>query len=260
MLDAMAGKHVQMFILGSLAQGEAHGYQLLARARRWEVEDWAGFGAGSIYNALGTLEKRGLVERVGTEQHGGYSPATVYAITDAGRTELNELLHTVAAESVSHDPFDLVTPFLGLLPLEERLALVELHITDLERRIADAKVHLEHIEQHVADGKPLDWVLIAIEKGRRVNEEALASARELLTRCQTWGPPDPLPRGEGCLGRRQAREAAREARAAAREDRERARNAARTRSASETTADQGAGPATDVAGDAEAAHGDMDAE
>jgi hypothetical protein len=43
----MAAANVQMFILGNLTQGEAHGYQLLARARMWGVEDWAGFGAKS---------------------------------------------------------------------------------------------------------------------------------------------------------------------------------------------------------------------
>jgi DNA-binding PadR family transcriptional regulator len=192
----MAATNVQMFILGNLTQGEAHGYQLLARARMWGVEDWAGFGAGSIYNALATLEKKGLVVRSGTERHGGYAPATIYAITDAGREALRDLLHAAAASAAIHDPFDLVTPFLGLLPLDERRQLIQAHIAALERRLADGDGHQAHVQRHVDDGKPLEWVLAAMEKNRRFNEEAAASARELLERSASWQPPEPLPRGD----------------------------------------------------------------
>jgi DNA-binding PadR family transcriptional regulator len=197
----MAGTHVQMFILGSLTQGEAHGYQLLARAKLWGVEEWAGFGAGSIYNALRTLEKRGLVERSGTERRGGYAPATVYAITDEGRAELRGLLHTSAVEGFIHDPFDLVTPFLGLLPSDERKTLIQLHVACLERRRVESEAHYVHVKQHIAEGKPLEWVLVAMEKGQRMIAEAIASAQELLTRCEAWGPPEALPRAGGHVGR-----------------------------------------------------------
>ena len=193
----MAGDNVQMFVLGSLTQGEAHGYQLLARAKKWGVESWAGFSAGSIYNALSSLEKRGLIVRCGTEQHGGYVPATLYAITDTGRARVVEMIHEAVEQAVIHDPFDLATAFFGLLPIEERKELVERRVALIEDRVDHWDAHHEHMKEHVAAGLQFDWVLAAMEKGRSMGDAALASARELLTRCETWGPPERLGR-TGC--------------------------------------------------------------
>lgn len=191
----MAGDNVQMFILGNLTQGEAHGYQLLNRAKRWGVEDWAGFSAGSIYNALRTLEKRGLVTQSGTEQHGAYAPATLYAITAAGRARVLEMVREAVEHAPFYDPFDLATAFFGLLPVEERKELVATRIAKVEEQVTYVTTHMAHMREHVAEGRRLDWTLAAMEKGLRVGEAALASARELMTRCEDWGPPEPLGRG-----------------------------------------------------------------
>jgi DNA-binding PadR family transcriptional regulator len=190
----MTGNNVQMFILGSLTQGEAHGYQLLARAGQWGVDKWAGFSAGSIYNALRTLEKRGLIVRSGTEQHGGYAPATVFAITDEGRAELLAMIRSAATELTAHDPFDLVTAFLGLLPVSERKELIEAHVASLRQRRQAWEPQYEHMQEHVAKGLPYDWVLATLEKDRRVVELMIESTQELVTRSETWGPPEPLSR------------------------------------------------------------------
>ena len=195
----MAGDNVQMFILCSLTQGEAHGYQLLARAKKWGVEDWAGFSAGSVYNAFRTLEKRGLIVRCGTEQHGGYAPATLYSITDAGRARAVEMIHEAVEHAAVHDPFDLATAFFGLLPVEERKQLVERRVALVEERVDHWDAHHAHMEEHVAAGQPYDWVLAAMEKGLAMGDAALASARELLTRCEEWGPPERLGRTGGPL-------------------------------------------------------------
>jgi DNA-binding PadR family transcriptional regulator len=188
----MAGDNVQMFILGSLTQGEAHGYQLAARAKQWGVDRWAGFSAGSIYNALRTLDKNGLIEQRGTEQHGSYAPATIYGITEAGRTRAVEMLRRTAAETVTHDPFDLVTAFLGLFSVEERKELIEAHIANLERRRQLWDEQYRHMREHVDRGEPYDWVLAAMEKSRRAAELLISCAEELLTRCEGWAAPAPL--------------------------------------------------------------------
>ena len=187
----MIGNNVQMFILGSLTQGEAHGYQLLARAKLWGVDDWAGFSAGSIYNALRTLEKRGLIVRSGTEQHGGYAPATMYAITDEGRAGLLTMIRSAATQLAAHDPFDLVTAFLGLLPVTERKELIEAHAASIERRIQAWGPEYEHMREHVAEGEPYDWVLATLEKSRSIAGLMIESARELIPRSEEWGPPEP---------------------------------------------------------------------
>jgi DNA-binding PadR family transcriptional regulator len=190
----VAGDQVQMFILGSLSQGEAHGYQLLARAKKWGVDDWAGFGAGSIYNALKTLQRRGLIVEQGTEQHGSYAPATIYAITPEGHATLLQMVRDGAVRAELHDPFDLVTAFLGLFPPEERQQIVATRIASIERRMQRWGDHYSHIQEHVDQGYPLDWVLAAIEKGMKTGEVALEWAHELLSRSLDWSPPPPLTR------------------------------------------------------------------
>ena len=72
------GSNIKLFILGLLHQGEAYGYQIQACAKRWGVEDWAGFSQGSLYNALLRLRRQGLILEHGTTQHGSYAPATLY--------------------------------------------------------------------------------------------------------------------------------------------------------------------------------------
>jgi DNA-binding PadR family transcriptional regulator len=188
----MAGDDVQMFILGSLTQGEAHGYQLTARAKRWGVDQWAGFSTGSIYNALRTLEKHGFIEQRGTEQHGGYAPATAYGITDRGRERVLDMLRRTAVESVTHDPFDLVTAFLGLFPVEERRQLIDSHIAQIKRRLAGWEPQYQEMREHVDRGLPYDWVLAALEKSKRAGELLISSAEELRVRSATWQPPEPL--------------------------------------------------------------------
>jgi DNA-binding PadR family transcriptional regulator len=190
----MAGDNVQMFILGSLTQGEAHGYQLVARARAWGVDDWAGFKTGSIYNALHTLEKRGLVAQLGTERHGGYAPATVYGITDEGQTKLIEMLHDAATEFSAVDPFDLVTAFFGLLPVQERQELIRAHADGIRRRVDGWELKYARMKERVEQGAPYDWVLAAIEKGRRVAQVATDASGELQVRCEQWMPPEPFSR------------------------------------------------------------------
>jgi DNA-binding PadR family transcriptional regulator len=190
----VAGDNVQMFILGSLTQGEANGYQLVARAKKWGVDTWAGFKTGSIYNALRTLQKRGLVKRLGTEQRGGYAPATVFGITEEGRSRLVELLHEAAAEFSAVDPFDLVTAFFGVVPVEERRELIDAHIVGIRRRVDRLETKYAEMEERVAQGAPADWALAALEKGRRFARAATESCESLSERCEQWEPPEPLSR------------------------------------------------------------------
>jgi DNA-binding PadR family transcriptional regulator len=194
--STVAGDSVQMFILGSLTQGDAHGYQLVARAKKWGVSAWAGFGSGSMYNALRTLEKRDFIVQRGTEQRGRYAPATVYGITEEGQGRLREMLHESARQVVGYDPFDLATAFFGVLPVEERRELIKAHIDGIQKHLEWWQPRYEEAKATVAGGGPFDWVLAAIEKGRRVAGVATEASEDLLVRCEKWGPPEPLARRE----------------------------------------------------------------
>ncbi len=186
------GSNIKLFILGLLHQGEAYGYQIQACAKRWGVEDWAGFSQGSVYNALLRLRRQGLILERGTTQHGSYTPATLYEITEAGRGQLLKMIEDTAADVIVQDPFDLVTAFFGLLSIDERRRLIELRCERLRERIlANEKEH-SFMKAHTEAGAPTDWVLAAIEKGIAGDKVRLESCKRLLSRCESWRPPEPL--------------------------------------------------------------------
>ena len=77
-------------ILGVLAAGPAHGYDL-KRAHDSRFPSARSLAYGQIYATLARLERDGLVETVETRQEAG-PERTVYDLTPAGRAELDDWL------------------------------------------------------------------------------------------------------------------------------------------------------------------------
>jgi DNA-binding PadR family transcriptional regulator len=82
---------VKHALLGLLAQGPMHGYELKnafeeAVGTLWELN------IGQIYNTLRLLERDSLVEMQGEEQEGRGPPRRVYGVTQAGLQELAQWL------------------------------------------------------------------------------------------------------------------------------------------------------------------------
>ena len=73
-----------LFVLASLAEGEKHGYAMME-----DIEEMSGtrLGPGTLYGALARLERRGLVEPLGSEDR-----RKPYRLTAAGATALEERL------------------------------------------------------------------------------------------------------------------------------------------------------------------------
>jgi len=86
-----------MVILGVLADGPAHGYDL----KRLHDERFPAakpLPYGQVYATLGRLERDGFVETIETRQEAG-PERTVYAATDAGRAELRGWLEATEKPS-----------------------------------------------------------------------------------------------------------------------------------------------------------------
>lgn len=79
-------------VLGILHDGdEAHGYTILQKLNAWQAETWTAIKPGSVYHALGQLEKHHLAQNTGSKQGGGPA-ATGYKITQKGKEELYQLV------------------------------------------------------------------------------------------------------------------------------------------------------------------------
>lgn len=82
-------------LLGVLAEGAAHGYDL-KRAHDERFPSAKSLAYGQVYAALGRLQRDGLVAVASTEQGSG-PERTRYEITEAGRDSLREWLATTEA-------------------------------------------------------------------------------------------------------------------------------------------------------------------
>jgi DNA-binding PadR family transcriptional regulator len=101
----------RMLILGVVADGPKHGYQI----QKWMTESrtdlWADVKPGSLYHALKKLTAEGLIEPTEVIARGDRTRIT-YRITAAGRAELTRLLTdgwTRLPRSYPTDLYTLVT-------------------------------------------------------------------------------------------------------------------------------------------------------
>lgn len=89
----MAGVSTQHVLLGLLAGGARHGYEL-KRAHDARLPRARPLAFGQVYATLARLQRDGLVVPAGQEREGG-PDRTAYALTDEGRAALEHWLGTV---------------------------------------------------------------------------------------------------------------------------------------------------------------------
>jgi DNA-binding PadR family transcriptional regulator len=92
-------------VLGTVAQRPMHPYEISTSLRTRGKEASIKLNFGSLYSVVESLAKHGLIESQGTVRDGKRPERTIYAITDAGRAEmedwLSELLSTPKKEFTS---------------------------------------------------------------------------------------------------------------------------------------------------------------
>jgi DNA-binding PadR family transcriptional regulator len=117
-----------MLVLGVVHQhGQAHGYQVRRELLTWRADIWARLNPGSIYQAIRTCTKNGLLEPVATEAAGG-PERTVYRLTPDGETEFLHLVRVAVSDperGSGAESLNAAFAFLHLLPRREVADLLE---------------------------------------------------------------------------------------------------------------------------------------
>lgn len=105
----------RLLVLGAVRYLQpVHGYEIRRELLSWGAEDWANVAPGSIYSALATLERRGLIHATGLRREDDRPERTEYAVTDAGDEAFDLLLREVLRTSeLPHHP---LLPGLAFLP------------------------------------------------------------------------------------------------------------------------------------------------
>jgi DNA-binding PadR family transcriptional regulator len=164
------GSLLELAILGLLADGELHGYELKKRLDG-VLPAWSSVSFGSLYPTLGRLERAGDLEAVATPSEGPATPddappltgtlsgelaafrarrrerptktsrsrrgRKVFGITEAGRARLVELLTTL--DPADDRAFALQVAFSGLLAAPQRMVVLGRRRAELAARLEQSK-------------------------------------------------------------------------------------------------------------------------
>ena len=131
-------------VLSCLIERPMHPYEMSTTLRTRGKEQSIKLNYGSLYSVVENLARHGLIETVETVREGRRPERTVYAITDAGRTEFEdwmaELLSTPVREYTSLEAalslVAAISPDEAARLLAERAERLELEITGLDATMA----------------------------------------------------------------------------------------------------------------------------
>ena len=141
----------------------------------------------SVQQAVGRLERDGLITAESTEREGNYPPRTVYAITEAGREQLRGTLRRMLATPAREYPaFPAALSLMAVLPPRTAAKL-------LRQRRAELSEQLEHLVASTEQDPSLPRILLIEDDYRiavhRAEIEWLDRTLETLDSGElTWSP------------------------------------------------------------------------
>lgn len=132
-------------VLGTVAQRPMHPYEISTSLRTRGKEASIRLNFGSLYSVVESLAKHGLIQSQGTVREGRRPERTIYAITDAGRAELedwlSELLSTPNKEFTS---LEAALSFAAGLPPDEVARLLTSRAARLRMEIGSVDAGLAY--------------------------------------------------------------------------------------------------------------------
>lgn len=119
-------RHSDLVVLGLLAAGPQHGYELTNQLDAMRVRRWARISGPTVYRRLDRLREEGLL-RSRTEREGSRPEREVFELEDAGRRALEELVREALSSEAPVYSDRLVGAVFSLaaLPPEERSELLD---------------------------------------------------------------------------------------------------------------------------------------
>ncbi len=135
-------------VLATVSEGPAHPYEISTKLRTRGKESSIKINFGSLYSVVESLAKHGLIEAQETVREGKRPERTIYAITPAGRAELEdwlaELLSTPVKEYTSFEAA--LSLAAGVAP-EELSRLLTTRATKLRMELGSVEAGLAYTEE-----------------------------------------------------------------------------------------------------------------
>jgi DNA-binding PadR family transcriptional regulator len=131
-------------VLSLLNERPMHPYEMLGVMRQRELTNVMKVNQSSLYSVIEALQREGLIVPAETQREGRYPERTIYAITEDGGAELIDWLRSLIRQpAVEYTAFATGLAFLGNLPPEEVLTLLEEHIRHLQEEISSTQATLQ---------------------------------------------------------------------------------------------------------------------
>ena len=172
-----------------------HGYDVRRELVSWHAEEWANVAPGSIYNALKSLTRDGLIEVVGTKQIGGRPERTTYKLTGKGETEMDELLReTLWTVRMPVDPLVAAISLLGFVDRKELMSALEARAAKITGDLKHAEYVIAAIDDietpdHVREMMRLIYARVGAElEWSRAFKARLAAGEYRTLGDPKWGP------------------------------------------------------------------------
>lgn len=143
---------IRLYVLATLVEhGEMHGHQVRQLAERDHVDRWTDISVGALYGALKRMAADGLIAEVRVEQVGAYPARSIWDVTEAGRTALDDLRRAALVEIVTRpDPVDLALARLDPERLAEVPGLFAQRVASLEELLRAEEAHNLRITQYLS--------------------------------------------------------------------------------------------------------------
>jgi DNA-binding PadR family transcriptional regulator len=133
-------------VLGLLAERPMHPYEMSTTLRERAKEESIKLNYGSLYAVVESLLRHELIEVQETVREGRRPERTIYAITDAGRTEFVDWLSDLLAVPVKeYLQFEAALSLMPGLPPDEVLRLLQTRRTRLDAEIVSGQAVLAEV-------------------------------------------------------------------------------------------------------------------
>jgi len=152
----------RLLVLGVLRfMQPCHGYELRRELMTWQIEDWTNVKPGSIYSALKTLEKDGLIASAGADRTPGRPERISYRMTAEGEREFQLMLRESWWRVAN--PIEPLAPALGFmltLTRDEVIAAVDSRVVQLQVMVRELVLQRTAIPDGATgeDGAPPEHV------------------------------------------------------------------------------------------------------
>jgi DNA-binding PadR family transcriptional regulator len=175
-------------VLAQLAERPMHPYEIARTLKDRRKDESVRLNYGSLYSVITALVRDGFIEPAGTEQDGNRPQRTVYRLTGAGRTEVDDWMRALLGAPVKEYPqFMAALSFLPLLGPDDVADLLRTRLVALRVKVRRIEDDLEDLDLSGADRPEVSELAVADSRYELAILRAELAYTEVLVRRITDG-------------------------------------------------------------------------